>query len=112
MDSCNVPQPKAEKSTANSHQNGHQILHQLGGKVAKNTADKKSDSNSHRPRSVSDLSLHTFGHKSAAGQMVANSLERHAFRKEVQPQLQLCARRPPIEDVLRGVFRQLWRSLL
>jgi HD-GYP domain-containing protein (c-di-GMP phosphodiesterase class II) len=68
MDSCNVPQAKAEKSTANSHQNGHRILHQLGGKIAKNTADKKSDSNSHRPRSVSDVSLHTFGHKSAVGQ--------------------------------------------
>ena len=75
MDSCNVPQPKAEKSTANSHQNGHQVLHQLGGKIAKNPADKKSDSNSPRPRSVSDGSLDTFGHKSAVGQMVANRLE-------------------------------------
>ena len=75
MDSCNVPQSKAEKLTANSHQNGHRILHQLGGKIAKNPADKKSDSNSHRPRSVSDVSLHTFGHKSAVGQMVANRLE-------------------------------------
>jgi hypothetical protein len=64
-------QSKAEKSQ-NSHQNGHPILHQLGGKIAKNPADKKSDSNSHRPRSVSDVSLHTFGHKSAVGQMVAN----------------------------------------
>jgi hypothetical protein len=44
-------------------------------KIAKKPADKKSDSNSHRSGRVSDVSLHTFGHKSAVGQMVAHRLK-------------------------------------